>query len=981
MRRRVALLLAVLLAGTAGRATAEVTDFINKTVSSVAVTVDGRRSRDQRIESLIEIRPGDALTIGNVRESIGHVFSLGTFQDVRVDAEPDGSNVAVTFVLVSARAITGVAVSGSGPGIDRGRLKEAVVERFGARPGAARAADAARLLESEIQQLGYLHPQVTPRFEDDGSGATTLVLAITPGARTHIGEVTLQGDAGMSEAALRGRLDVAAGAPFEREVLNGRIARYLDERRRAGFYEARLALAVQLADEDRVANLTFTASQGPHVRIVFRGDPLPEDRREDLVPIAREGAVDEDLLEDSRNRIEEYLQALGYKDAQAPYSREESEGELLLIFTIDRGPQYRVARVELSGATSLPASMLQPRLRVRAGQPFSQAAIDGDIALLEDSYHREGFASATATAVTTNEPGAPGASEVAVSIQINVVEGVQTIVNAIEFDGNAAVPSTVLAANVGLTIGRPFFVTQLAVDRDAIETVYANRGYLSASVTSNPGLNASGTQANVRFTIREGTQVFVDHILIVGNDRTQTSTIERELQLKPGDPLSREALNESQRRLTALGLFRRARITEVAHGDESRRDLLVTIDEAPVVTLGYGGGIEAGQVSTRTDEGGPRSERIEFAPRAFFEIGRRNLFGKNRSINLFTRVSLRARNGASPDESIPASSSQSGYGFTEYRVIGTFREPRVAGTAADAFLTGTIEQQKRSSFNFARRAFSAEVGRRVTSHVSLSGNYQIQRTELFDEQIDQEFALLIDRAFPQVRLSSFSLSGVRDTRDDLTDPLTGAFLSANAQVAGRFIESEIGFAKTYLTGQFFRPVLARSRTIFAASARLGLAVGFPRQVPELDADNNPILDPNGVPLTRTSRDLPASERFFAGGDTTVRGFSLDQLGTDETLDKDGFPIGGKGLMIFNAELRIPIHGGFGVVGFVDAGNVFREASDMSLGDLRSSAGFGVRYKSPIGPIRVDVGFKTTRREIGGTRETPAALHISLGQAF
>jgi outer membrane protein insertion porin family len=86
-------------------------------------------------------------------------------------------------------------------------------------------------------------------------------------------------------------------------------------------------------------------------------------------------------------------------------------------------------------------------------------------------------------------------------------------------------------------------------------------------------------------------------------------------------------------------------------------------------------------------------------------------------------------------------------------------------------------------------------------------------------------------------------------------------------------------------------------------------------------------------------------------------------------------------MIFNAELRIPIHGGFGVVGFVDAGNVFREASDMSLGNLRSSAGFGVRYKSPIGPIRVDVGFKTTRREIGGTRETPAALHISLGQAF
>jgi outer membrane protein insertion porin family len=130
------------------------------------------------------------------------------------------------------------------------------------------------------------------------------------------------------------------------------------------------------------------------------------------------------------------------------------------------------------------------------------------------------------------------------------------------------------------------------------------------------------------------------------------------------------------------------------------------------------------------------------------------------------------------------------------------------------------------------------------------------------------------------------------------------------------------------------------------------------------------------------KDLPASERFFAGGDTTVRGFALDQLGTPATIDKDGFPIGGNALVIFNAELRVPVAGGLGVVGFFDTGNVFARTTDVDLKELRSAVGFGVRYKSPVGPIRVDLGFKVRRRDIApGVRESPNALHISLGQAF
>ena len=129
--------------------------------------------------------------------------------------------------------------------------------------------------------------------------------------------------------------------------------------------------------------------------------------------------------------------------------------------------------------------------------------------------------------------------------------------------------------------------------------------------------------------------------------------------------------------------------------------------------------------------------------------------------------------------------------------------------------------------------------------------------------------------------------------------------------------------------------------------------------------------------------LPASERFFAGGDTTVRGFSLDRLGDVGTITAAGFPTGGNGEVVLNAELRVSLVGTRAeAVGFIDAGNIFRRASDLDLTNLRPAAGVGGRYRSPVGPIRVDVGFNLNRKElVPGTLERGYVLHISLGQAF
>jgi outer membrane protein insertion porin family len=142
-----------------------------------------------------------------------------------------------------------------------------------------------------------------------------------------------------------------------------------------------------------------------------------------------------------------------------------------------------------------------------------------------------------------------------------------------------------------------------------------------------------------------------------------------------------------------------------------------------------------------------------------------------------------------------------------------------------------------------------------------------------------------------------------------------------------------------------------------------------------------VTSPDGSVTQQVIRDLPASERFFAGGDTTIRGYALDSVGAPETISSQGFPIGGSALVIFNVELRAPVWRDLGAAVFVDAGNVFRQASEFDLSRLRGASGFGLRYRSPIGPIRVDLGFKMDRRMIGGRLEPRTAIHFSIGQAF
>jgi outer membrane protein assembly factor BamA len=197
--------------------------------------------------------------------------------------------------------------------------------------------------------------------------------------------------------------------------------------------------------------------------------------------VEAEGSVDEDLLEDSTNRIEEFLRGQGYRDARAPHTRKQDNDELVITFTVQRGPQYRVERVSVDGNTSVPLAELGATLRTREGAPFSQGSLDADQTTIERLYRGRGFEPCV-QADSTQSSAQPG-PQVPVLVSIGIIEGVRTIVGSIRIEGNASVSETVLRRGLGLqpgdrTLMRSFVPMQM---RFSSRT---NLGYRSAPWTA-----------------------------------------------------------------------------------------------------------------------------------------------------------------------------------------------------------------------------------------------------------------------------------------------------------------------------------------------------------------------------------------------------------------------------------------------------------------------------------------------------------------
>ena len=586
----------------------------------------------------------------------------------------------------------------------------------------------------------------------------------------------------------------------------------------------------------------------------------------------------------------------------------------------------------LAGATAVPEAELRALLRTREGDLFVGAAVDSDAATLAEQYRRRGYTQVRVEPVSVPEAG--NTSPVPVDVRLTVTEGPEP--------SSAPSPSRADRRRRGGAAGRDHLAYRSALlpaagrlDRDGMLLVLLNRGYPSAAVDARVVFTQDRSSAAVAFVVSEGPQVFVEHVLVVGNVKTSAEMIRREVTLQPGAPLSYAELTESQRRISALGSSAGSASPSSITASPTGAICWSPWKRRPPprwATAAASKGVSGcAHRARRRCHRGVRGRAARFC-----RVRPAESIWPHQSISVFARASLRTRRPRPKWPKARRSQAATPSRLPAARDLSVSAHPRHAN---DLLVTGFLEQGLRSSFNFTRRGARAELTRRLTRELSFSGRYVIERAKLFEQRLHPEDKPLIDRLFPQCGCR-------RCRRRSFATPATtrwlppAGLLGWDNDVAARAIGSEVGFVKIVRAGVLLRRVPGRKATVFAAGARLGLPGFCPARCRSSTRRASPCSAPTASPHP-SGDDLPASERFFAGGDTSVRGYALDRLGIPlETINVNGFPTGGNAVFVFNAELRVPVVGGLGAVGFMDAGQVFNRVSDFDFGDIKPTAGLG-----------------------------------------
>jgi len=504
-----------------------------------------------------------------------------------------------------------------------------------------------------------------------------------------------------------------------------------------------------------------------------------------------------------------------------------------------------------------------------------------------------------------------------VEVQFQIQEGNQQKVKSISFEGVQLYEPGDLFEQISSFENGPFFPLNIRKDIEKLESIYLNQGFRGTEVVARVEEVEEGL-FSVSFVIEEGEKVSIEKIVITGNVVTDRKTILRELRVKEGDFAYSDRISESKRRLERLGIFTTVRIEEISLSPESE-NLVINVREGQRNYAGLGLGVES--------ETKPREFAVWNSPfrlRGVAEIIRSNVFGSAGQASLVGQLSLR-----------------------EKRVVLTWEQPYFFGLPLQTYLNAWLEQEGRESFTYDRQGVSLTTIKPVSEKMLLLATLQWAETTLIGLQIEPNE---VDRQFFPYSVTSISGSVIWDRRDDLFNPERGSFFSFVLERAFPLLEEESNYVKTFFKSQHFLPVL-RGLT-FSLTSRLGLGGG--------------------------KEDIPIHERFFAGGSNSFRGARFDELGPVD--EESGKPVGGNALLLLNLELTFPLVSGVknlrGAV-FYDIGNVFEETNDIFLASLENAAGFGIRYKTPFGPVRLELGWNLDVPEV----ERKARFYITIGNVF
>jgi outer membrane protein assembly complex protein YaeT len=862
-----------------------------------SVRIEAAPAEVRRLEQYIEMRAGERLRTAAVRHAVELFHATGDYEDVLVEARRGPAGVDLVFRPVPAPLLSEVRVAGASVLSSADVVK---IARLRAREPLwpARLEEAAKDVALALALRGYLEAQVRASAARRGSVADA-VFDLRPGPLVRVGTPAVEGAAGAAERLLRERIRPRPGEVFRRPTVTEAADRMRRDLVKGGRWRARVEVLETYDPGAARMGVVFRVSPGPRSRVEVRGAPLPGGLREALEERLSEGALASDALEQGRELLEDHFRRRGHREVAVSHREETGPDSASVIYDVDRGAPTHALSVAVPGFSDL-----EPLLETRPGQPLQDRVVEEDVRTLTRALEDRGYAQAKV------EPEIP---EVAggVAVTFRVEAGTLTTVASFAVRSPEPLPTGAALKELRIREGEPYRVLDVARDRDSVLAAYRNAGHLQVEVVPEVSAAEQPGQVQVVLRVLPGPRTHVDHIVIAGLQATREEVVRRELALEEGGALGLQKLLESQRRLGALGIFQKVSLGEMDPESATARSVVVTAEEAPRTTVAYGIGYA-------------ERDRLRFST----EATRRNLFGLDRSLTTFARISFRGS-----------------------RLLATFREPYLFGHRHELFVTAFREEEDRDSFDFVRYGGLLQTARTLSRAWSLILRYAYQETTIFNIEVPLDE---VDRQFRSTTFSGPSASVVNDTRDDPLDPRRGRFIGADIQLSHAALGGD-SFLKGFLQAATYQRLTAR--TVLAVSGRLGLGRTF--------GFDQPLR-------------LPLPDRFFAGGDYSLRGFAVDRAGP-LVLSPSGklVPTGGNGLLLGGAELRYDAGRRLSAAAFTEAGNVYPLVSEITLGDVRYTAGLGLRYKSALGPLRVDWGYKLDRRP----GEKPYHVHLTIGHAF
>ncbi|MBV9082431.1 MAG: BamA/TamA family outer membrane protein, partial [Acidobacteriaceae bacterium] len=753
------------------------------------------------------------------------------------------------------------------------------------------------------------------------------------------------------------------------EVTESRIREGLDNVRKLyqkrDLLRARVALlGLQYHGDSNTVAPSISVQPGPKILVRITGAHIASGQLKQLVPVFQELSVDRDLLIEGQRNIEQYLQSRGYFSAAVSFGEPlTTERTTTVTYRVDSGGRHKFVLLGITGSTYFPESTIRERLyEVPAEFPrfpygrFSTLYLQQDIQTIKNLYASNGFRNANITYRIQDD--FQGVRD-HLAVFIHIDEGPQTLVSSLSIEGVPTEEIAALRPMLAAAAGQPLSDITIASDRDNLLNYYYGRGYLNASFEYSTEPANKPYRVMLRYLLRPGPRKYVRDVLISGLQTTRRKLVLDRIELRKGEPISLAEETDSQRRLYDLGIFARVNTAlQNPDGDEDSKYVLYDIDEAKHYSINVGAGAQiariGGSVTTLDNPAGTTG----FSPRVAFGITRDNFLGLGQMVGLQTAASTIEQH-ATLTYFIPQFVSNEKLSLTTTMLISNSNDVR--------------------TFTAHRREISVQLGNRLSRAYTIQYRLVFRNVTESNLKINQLLVPLLSQP-ESVGLAEFSF--IQDKRDDPTDAHRGIYTSADIGYAAGFLGSQTEFGRMLLRNSTYHGfhhdfVLARS-TQFGVIARTG-----------------------GRPS------IPLAERLYSGGSTSIRAFPDFQAGPRDLVT--GFPLGGNALLINNTELRFPLYGdNLNGVLFHDAGNVYGSITDFSprfrqtnLQDFNymvQDVGFGIRYRTPIGPVRVDLSFSpdaprffglkgTLQQYLNGTAISTVQkinafqFHISLGQAF